>query len=78
MPEIVVTGLGATTPLGGNLPDTWAALLAGTSGVGRLGQDWAAEMVSRIGAQALVDPATTMEPAKARHLDRAEIGRAHV
>ena len=31
--RVVVTGLGATTPLGGDVPTTWSALLAGTSGV---------------------------------------------
>ena len=31
--RVVVTGLGATTPLGGDVPTTWEALLAGKSGV---------------------------------------------
>ena len=31
--RVVVTGLGATTPLGGDVGTTWSALLAGTSGV---------------------------------------------
>ena len=31
--DVVVTGLGATTPLGGDVPSTWEALLAGKSGV---------------------------------------------
>jgi len=69
--EIVITGVGATTPLGGTLPDTWTALLTGRSGVSRIDQEWAEEMPCRVGARALVDPATRMEPAKARHLDRA-------
>ena len=30
---VVVTGLGATTPLGGDVASTWAAMLAGRSGV---------------------------------------------
>ena len=33
---VVVTGLGATTPLGGDATSTWAAMLAGRSGVRRL------------------------------------------
>ena len=32
---VVVTGLGATTPLGGDVASTWSAMLAGTSGVQR-------------------------------------------
>jgi 3-oxoacyl-[acyl-carrier-protein] synthase II len=31
--RVVVTGLGATTPLGGDVPTTWSAMLAGRSGV---------------------------------------------
>ncbi|GAB47808.1 beta-ketoacyl-[acyl-carrier-protein] synthase family protein [Mobilicoccus pelagius] len=41
--RIVVTGLGATTPLGGDVPSTWDALLAGTSGARALDADWVAE-----------------------------------
>jgi 3-oxoacyl-[acyl-carrier-protein] synthase II len=38
--KIVVTGLGATTPLGGDVQSTWRALLAGESGVSTLEQEW--------------------------------------
>lgn len=38
--KIVVTGLGATTPLGGDVQTTWQALLAGESGVSTLEQEW--------------------------------------
>lgn len=38
--KIVVTGLGATTPLGGDVRSTWQALLAGKSGITRLEQPW--------------------------------------
>lgn len=38
--RIVVTGLGATTPLGGTAPATWEALLAGQSGARALEEDW--------------------------------------
>ena len=34
--RVVVTGIGATTPLGGDAPTTWAALLEGRSGVRRV------------------------------------------
>ena len=48
---IVVTGLGATTPLGGDVASTWEALLAGRSGVSRIEQDWADELAVQIAAQ---------------------------
>lgn len=41
--RVVVTGLGATTPLGGDVPSTWAALLAGQSGARPLDYPWVAE-----------------------------------
>ena len=40
-PDVVITGLGATTPLGGDVPSTWEAALAGTSGIRTLDNDWA-------------------------------------
>ncbi|RHA37554.1 beta-ketoacyl-[acyl-carrier-protein] synthase family protein [Cellulomonas rhizosphaerae] len=38
--DVVVTGLGATTPLGGDAPTTWAAALAGESGARPFENDW--------------------------------------
>jgi len=39
--RVVVTGLGATTPIGGDVTTSWSALLAGTSGVRNLTEEWA-------------------------------------
>nr|WP_284290844.1 beta-ketoacyl synthase N-terminal-like domain-containing protein [Angustibacter aerolatus] len=41
--RIVVTGLGATTPIGGDVPSTWQAALDGVSGGRTLTQDWVAQ-----------------------------------
>jgi len=38
--NVVITGLGATTPLGGDVPSTWEAALAGKSGVKTMDNDW--------------------------------------
>ena len=70
--DIVVTGLGATTPLGGDVASTWTNLLAGKSGVAALTDDWAADIAVRIGARMAVDPATLLPRAFARRLDRAQ------
>ena len=40
VPDVVVTGMGATTPLGGDLPSTWRAALAGESGARPFDNDW--------------------------------------
>ncbi|MDR1214187.1 MAG: beta-ketoacyl-[acyl-carrier-protein] synthase family protein [Propionibacteriaceae bacterium] len=71
MTDIVITGLGATTPLGGDLPQTWAGLLAGRSGVVRLTEPWAEELPTQIAALAQVDPALSIERTRARRLDRS-------
>lgn len=68
---VVVTGIGATTPLGGDGAATWDALLAGRSGVRSLTQDWAAELPVRIAACAAADPAEALPRPVARRLDRA-------
>ncbi len=70
--DVVVTGLGATTPLGGDVASTWDAMLAGRSGVGPLTQEWAAQLPVRIAAQLAVDPSEIMERVKLRRLDRSE------
>src|SRR5690242_14612268 len=69
---IVVTGLGATTPLGGDVASYWDALLAGRSGVVALTQDWAADLSVRIAAPMAVDPAEVLPRVQARRLDRCQ------
>jgi len=67
----VVTGLGITSPLGGDVKSTWQALLDGRSGVSRLEQDWAQQLPAQIAGQAAVEPTEVIERVKARRLDRA-------
>ena len=69
--RVVVTGLGATSPVGGDVPTTWAALLAGTSGARALTDDWAEDLPARIAAPVAVEPLEAMERVKARRLDRS-------
>ena len=70
--DVVVTGLGATTPLGGDVASTWDAMLAGRSGVGPLTQEWAAQLPVRIGAQLAVEPSEIIDRVRLRRLDRSE------
>ncbi|HSP38723.1 MAG TPA: beta-ketoacyl-[acyl-carrier-protein] synthase II [Frankiaceae bacterium] len=69
---IVVTGLGATTPLGADVPSTWEALLAGRSGVRRLDADWSEQLPVHLAAPAASDPAETLGRVAARRLDRSQ------
>jgi 3-oxoacyl-[acyl-carrier-protein] synthase II len=68
--RVVITGLGATTPVGGDVASTWEALLAGTSGAERLTADWVEELPVKIAAPAAVEPTEVIERVKARRLDR--------
>src|SRR3954451_20756633 len=70
--DVVVTGLGATTPLGGDVASTWGAMLAGRSGGGPLTQEWAAQLPVRIAAQLAVDPSASIDRVRLRRLDRSE------
>ena len=71
-PRVVVTGLGATTPLGGDVPSTWEGMLAGRSGAAALADDGYASLPARIAAPAAVDPALVLDRVQARRLDRCE------
>ncbi|MEU8648822.1 beta-ketoacyl-[acyl-carrier-protein] synthase family protein [Streptomyces sp. NPDC048737] len=68
---VVVTGIGATTPLGGDAASTWEGLIAGKSGVTPLEQDWAADQAVRIAAQIAVEPTEVIPRPQARKLDRS-------
>jgi 3-oxoacyl-[acyl-carrier-protein] synthase II len=70
--SVVVTGLGATTPLGGDVASTWSAMLAGTSGVRRLTDSWVDDLPVKIAAPAAVDPVEIVGKPTARKMDRYE------
>jgi 3-oxoacyl-[acyl-carrier-protein] synthase II len=69
--RVVVTGLGTTSPVGGDVASTWEALVAGKSGVQHLTEDWAQELPVQIAGVAAVDPTDVLERVKARRLDRS-------
>ena len=69
--RVFVTGMGVTSPVGGDVPSTWEALLAGRSGIRPLTEDWAEEMPVKIAGRVLVEPTEILERVKARRLDRS-------
>jgi 3-oxoacyl-[acyl-carrier-protein] synthase II len=69
---VVVTGLGATTPIGGDVASTWQAMLAGRSGVSALTDEWAEDLPVRIAGTIAVDPAERIDRVQARKLDRTQ------
>lgn len=70
--EVVVTGLGMTTPVGGDVESSWAAVLAGQSGIRRIDAEWIGDQPSRIAGFMAVDPAEVLDRVEARKLDRSQ------
>jgi 3-oxoacyl-[acyl-carrier-protein] synthase II len=75
--EVVVTGLGATTPLGGDVASTWDGILNGRSGVRRIDDDqheWVErhQLPVKIAAPLAVAPTEVLSRVQARRLDRCE------
>jgi 3-oxoacyl-[acyl-carrier-protein] synthase II len=71
MRRVVVTGIGATTPLGGDVASSWANLLAGKSGISTLEQEWVArhELPVTFAGQAKVAATEILTPQEAKRLD---------
>ncbi|WP_026541233.1 beta-ketoacyl-[acyl-carrier-protein] synthase family protein [Paenarthrobacter nicotinovorans] len=72
--DIAVTGLGASTPLGGNVRTTWESLLAGSSGIRDVSLDFLQDsgLSVSIAAPMAEDPATALMPVAAKRLDRVQ------
>ncbi len=71
-PEVVVTGLGMTTPVGGDVASTWEAILAGKSGISTIDAEWIADQPSRIAGQLAVEPSEVLAKVETRRLDRSQ------
>jgi len=71
MTTIVVTGIGATSCLGGNVPDTWDALLRGESGIRSLTEEWVEkyELPVTFGGRVKVPAADVLERIEIKRLD---------
>src|SRR5881392_1087619 len=71
MRRVVVTGLGAVTPIGGDAPSTWRAAVAGESGIDFIRSFDASEFPVRIAAEVTdFDPSQVAAAKDARRLDR--------
>ena len=71
MRRVVITGLGATTPLGGDVATSWSELLAGASGVSTLEQEWVEryELPVTFAGQAKVGAEEILTPQERKRLD---------
>jgi 3-oxoacyl-[acyl-carrier-protein] synthase II len=70
-PRVVVTGMGAITPLGLNVQDTWQALIEGRSGIGRITQFDASAYPTQIAGEVKgFDPGEYMDVREAKRMAR--------
>ncbi|GII54881.1 3-oxoacyl-[acyl-carrier-protein] synthase 2 [Planotetraspora thailandica] len=69
---MVVTGIGATTPVGEDAASSWSALLDGRSGVRALTEDWIDSVPVKFAGRSATDPRDVLPRPESRRLDRAE------
>ncbi|MFC9938522.1 beta-ketoacyl-ACP synthase II [Nocardiopsis alba] len=70
--DVVVTGLGATTPLGGDVSTTWSALLDGRSGISSLPEEWHEKLPVHFAGQIAQEPSEKLPRPRLRRLDRTQ------
>jgi 3-oxoacyl-[acyl-carrier-protein] synthase II len=70
--EVVVTGLGMTTPVGGDVPTSWANILAGRPGIRLIDGDWTTDQPSKIAGIMAVDPTEVLDRVEYRKMDRSQ------
>jgi 3-oxoacyl-[acyl-carrier-protein] synthase II len=69
--RVVITGMGAVSPLGNDLPSTWKAAVAGESGIDFIQSFDASEFPVRVAAEVTgFEPPEIVSPKEARRLDR--------
>jgi 3-oxoacyl-[acyl-carrier-protein] synthase II len=69
--RVVVTGLGALTPIGKNVSETWTNALAGKSGIVKINQPWSEGLAAQIAGLVTVDPFEVLDRVSARRMDRS-------
>ena len=71
MKRVVVTGIGAVTPVGNNVPDFWESLKNGKNGISPITRYDASESKYKLAAEVKdFDPTTYMDKMAAKKVDR--------
>jgi 3-oxoacyl-[acyl-carrier-protein] synthase II len=69
--RVVITGIGAVTPLGNSAPETWKSLVAGVSGIAPITAFDATNFKTRFAGEVKnFDPETVIDRKEARKMDR--------
>ena len=69
-PAVVVTGLGAVTPVGSTAGETWDALVAGRSGIVPLDDEWASGLPVRMAGRVAADVPSLLSTLEYKRMDR--------
>ena len=70
--QVVVTGLGMTTPVGGNVESSWQQVLAGRPGIRVIDEPWVDVQPSKIAGIMAVDPSEVLDRVDVRKMDRSQ------
>ena len=70
--QVVVTGLGMTTPVGGDVASSWQRVLAGQPGIRVIDEPWVDVQPSKIAGIMAVDPAEVLDRVDVRKMDRSQ------
>ncbi|VDR32844.1 3-oxoacyl-[acyl-carrier-protein] synthase 2 [Arthrobacter agilis] len=70
VPGVAVTGMGAMTPVGGTVTQTWDSLIAGRSGIRGIDEPWAQDLPVRIAGLVTTEPAASLSTREYRRMDR--------
>lgn len=70
--QVVVTGLGMTTPVGGNVESSWQQVLAGQPGIRVIDVPWVDVQPSKIAGIMAVDPSEVLDRVDVRKMDRSQ------
>ena len=70
--QVVVTGLGMTTPVGGDVESSWRRLLSGQPGIRVIDEQWVDVQPSKIAGIMAVDPADVLDRVGVRKMDRSQ------
>jgi 3-oxoacyl-[acyl-carrier-protein] synthase II len=69
--RVVITGLGAVTPVGSNVNETWQNALNGVSGINVINETWADSLTTKIAGLVKINPLEVLDKVQARRMDRS-------
>ena len=69
--RVVITGLGAVTPIGSNVNETWQNALNGVSGIDVIKESWADSLTTKIAGLVKINPLEVLDKVQARRMDRS-------